>query len=213
MLVETLLVLGLLMLVAVGQSIYFNETASFFRAFDSHTKHEWVNRITASLVEIGIIGFGLKYGMSNVWGPALATGYFIHDMVHMFLYETEFSPYIHHVVAFAVLMLMKFAMNPAQVAIAVKAVVSLESTSPVLHTTWLLNKAGYREYPFFKYLMGFATAFFGVMRVVLLPWLMYSQMDGSTASIFAPILGLNVYWFARLLKMVMRPTPERQSKE
>ncbi len=204
------------MLVAVGQSVYFNETAPFFRAFDSRTKHEWVNRITASLVEIGIIGFGLKHGMSNVWGPALATGYFIHDMAHMFLYETEFSPYIHHVVAFAVLMMMKFAMNPSQIAIAVKAVVSLESTSPVLHTTWLLNKAGYREYPFFKYLMGFATAFFALMRVVLLPWLMHSQMDMSTAAIFAPILGLNIFWFWKLIKMLqkaLRPTTERQSKE
>lgn len=216
MLVETLLIMGVLMLVAVGQSVYFNETAPFFRAFDSHTKHEWVNRITASLVEIGIIGFGLASGPISTWAHALGTAYFLHDTAHMLLYESEFSPYIHHVVAFAVLLLMKYAMSPAQNTVAIQAVIALEATSPVLHTTWLLNKAGYRDYPFFKYLMGGAAAFFGVMRVGVLPWLMHSRMDLSTAAVFAPILGLNIFWFWKLIKMLrkaLRPKTDQQSKE
>lgn len=203
------------MLAVVTQWITFDQTAPFFQAFDTRTKHEWINRITASLAEIGIIGFALTHDMSSRWGAALGVAYFLHDTAHMFLYETEFSPYIHHVVAFAVLMMMKYAMSPEQAAAALTAVVTLESTSPVLHSTWLLNKAGYRSYPFFKYVMGFAAAFFGVMRVGVLPWLMHSRMDLPTAAVFAPILGLNLFWFWKILKMLrkaMRPSSQEETK-
>jgi hypothetical protein len=204
MLVEVLLVMAGLMLATVGQWIAFDQNAPFFQAFNTHTKHEWVARITASVVEIFLVGFGAIQGHSSYWGGVLILAYLLHDTGHMITYETDMSAYIHHIIATTVFGLMKLTMSPDQADLTTLAMSMLESTSPVLHTTWLLKQAGYSHAPFFKYVAGFAAAFFGIVRCGVFPWVMATKMDRVTNLVFAPLLALNVYWFWKIIKMARK---------
>lgn len=204
MLAEVLLVMAALMLAEVGQWIVFDQTAPFFRAFDVRTKHEWLNRITATVATSLIVLFALLSGGTTTWGAAGAIAYFLHDVGHMLMYETDWSMYIHHVFALTVTGLMRIAMTPIQAEGVAIATAVLESTSPVTNLSWLFNKAGYRTHPAFKYLAGFMVVFFGVMRCGVFPWVMLKKMDKVTAAVFSPLLGLNVYWFYKLIKMAMK---------
>ena len=95
-------------------------------------------------------------------------------------------------------------MTPEQSYNAFLATMNLESTSPFINATWLMRAAGYAEHPAFKYVAGFTLVFFGLMRVVVFPWLMYSRMDTVTTAVFAPFLVLNVYWFSKLIRMAQK---------
>lgn len=201
MLAEVLLVMAALMLATVGQWMTMDHCAPFFQSFSSHKKHEWVGRVTASVVDILLVGFGALHGASSKWGMALLLGYLLHDIGHMLIYETDVSSYIHHIMTTTILGLAKIAMTPEQVETSALATCILESTSPVLHSTWLLKQAGYSDQSFFKYLAVFSVAFFGIMRIGVFPWVMMKKMDNVTASVFAPIFVLSLYWFYKLIKM------------
>ena len=204
MLAEVLLVMAALMLVTVGQWIVFDQTAPFFRAFDIRTKHEWVGRITSSLAQIGIVSYDLTEGASSYWGFVLVVAHVLFDTGHMLIYDRDITSYIHHIFAAAVTGLMKLTMSPEQADSFALAGGILESTSPVLHTTWLLKQAGYSSYPWFKYVAGFAAAFFGVIRCGVFPWVLIQKMDRVTALVFLPFLVLNVYWFWKIIKMMLK---------
>ena len=128
----------------------------------------------------------------------------------MLTYETDFTSYIHHIVAMTLAGLLKIAMTPAQADIATLLVAVLESTSPVLHSTWLLKQAGYSEYPFFKYIAGFAAVFFGLMRVGVVSWIVATKMDKASKFVFTPLLALNVYWFYKIVKMLMKIVAKKE---
>ena len=202
--VEVLLSLGCLMLFTVGQWIVLDQTAPFFRNFDTKTKHAWIGRVTAAVFDTLIILFAAVNGYKTVWGAALLIAYVVHDTFHTFLYDRNIGNYIHHIVSFALTVLQKTAMNPMQAEATRLAMFTLESTSPILHASWLMNKAGYAGHPAFKYVAGFSVVFFGLMRLLAFPWVMYTSMDTVTASVFSPLLGLNVYWFYKLLQLSMR---------
>ena len=95
-------------------------------------------------------------------------------------------------------------MTPAQADISTLVMALLESTSPVLHVTWLLKQAGYSSHPWFKYIAGFAAAFFGIMRIGVFSWVIATKMDRVSTLVFAPLLVLNVYWFWKILKMAAK---------
>lgn len=204
MLTETLLVMAGLMMATVGQWMAFEHLAPFFREFDLHTKHEWIGRITASVVEVFVVCFTLLYGPSSVWGSPILLGYLLHDTGHMLIYEKDITTYLHHIVCTTLLGLMELTMSPAQAQSAYLATGVLESTSPILHATWLLKKAGYGDQPFFKYIAGGAAAFFGIMRIGVFPWVMMTKMDRVTAAVFSPILGLSIYWFYKIVKLMKK---------
>lgn len=204
MLAEVLLVMAGLMLATVGQWIGFEQTAPFFQAFDTHTKHEWISRITASTVQVMLVAFAIFQGTSSKWGASLILGYLLHDTAHMLTYDTDVSSYIHHIIATTVFGLTKIAMTPAQADISTLVMAVLESTSPVLHTTWLLKQAGYSDHPFFKYIAGFAAAFFGFMRLGVFSWIIMTKMDKVSTFVFAPLLALNVYWFYKIVKIMKK---------
>jgi hypothetical protein len=204
MFAEVLLVMAGLMLITVGQWIFFDQTAPFFRDFDFHTKHEWVGRITVCLSQLGIVTFGLTQGATSHWGLALAVAYILHDVGHMLIYERDVTTYFHHIVAATVAGLMKLTMTAEQAESMALAAIVLETTGPVLHTTWLLKQAGYSSEPWFKYIAGFAAVFFGVMRCGVFPWIMAKKMDRVTALVVAPFLVMNVYWFWKILKMLKK---------
>ena len=204
MLAEVLLLMAAMMLITVGQWIGFDQMAPFFREFDFHTKHEWVGRITVGIVQVGIIAFALLDGVTSHWGVALFTAYILHDVGHMLVYEKDVTTYLHHLVAATVTGLMKLTMTAQQAESIGLAATVLESTGPVLHTTWLLKQAGYSSEPWFKYIAGAAAAFFGVMRCGVFPWVMAKKMDKVTAMVAAPFLVLNVYWFWKIIKMMLK---------
>lgn len=204
MLAEVLLVMAALMLTAVGQWIVFDQTTPFFQAFDAHTKHEWVGRIAGSLSQLGIILCWMLEGPTTVWGQSLLIGYTLHDILHMLVYETDITSYIHHIVSVTVFGLMKLTMTPEQTESTALATVILESTSPVLSLTWLLKQAGYSGHPLFKYIAGGAAVFFGLMRCGVFPWAMAKKMDRTTALVLIPFLALNVYWFRKIVKMMLK---------
>lgn len=204
MLTETLLVMAGLMLFTVGQWIIVDQKTPFFRDLDFHTQHEWVGRITCAIAQLGIIGLYLAQGATTQWGAALFVAYILHDTVHMALYERDITAYLHHIVAATVVGLMKLAMTPEQAASVALAGAIVESTGPVLHTTWLLKQAGYSSAPWFKYIAGFAAAFFGVVRCGIFPWVMAKKMDRVTALVVAPFLILNFYWFWKIIKMMLK---------
>lgn len=204
MLAEVLLVMATLMVAAVGQWIGFDQTAPFFQAFDWHTKHEWVGRIAGSIAQIGIIVCWILEGATSTWGQSLLIGYTLHDMLHMLVYENDITSYIHHIVSATVFGLLKLTMTPEQTESTALAAVILESTSPVLSLTWLLKQGGYSSHPAFKYISGFAAAFFGIMRCGVFPWAMAKKMDRTTALVLIPFLALNVYWFWKILKMIKK---------
>jgi hypothetical protein len=204
MVVEVLLVMAGLMLATVGQWIAFDQTAPFFQAFSTHTKHEWVSRITSGIVQLLLIGFATIQGRTSLWGSSLILGYFLHDTGHMLTYETDITSYIHHIVATTVFGLTKLAMTPAQADLSTSVMALLESTSPVLHVTWLLKQAGYGGVPWFKWIAGFAAVFFGFMRIGVFSWVIATKMDRVSTVVFAPLLGLNVYWFWKIVTMARR---------
>jgi hypothetical protein len=100
-------------------------------------------------------------------------------------------------------------MTPDQADSTTIAMAILESTSPVLSATWLLKQAGYSDQPFFKYVAGFAAIFFGVMRCGVFPWIM-TKMDKSSKLIFAPLLALNIYWFWKIIKMMLKVLAKKE---
>ena len=204
MLAEVLLVLAALMVATVGQWMVFDQTAPFFRAFEVHDKHEWLNRTTATVATTLIVLFSLLSGHTTLWGTAGAVAYFLHDIGHMLMYETDITMYIHHVFSLTVTGLMRMTMDPVQGASVALATAVLESTSPVTNLSWLFSKAGYRTHPAFKYLAAFMVVFFGVMRCGVFPWVMAKKMDKVTAAVFSPFLGLNLFWFYKLVKLAMK---------
>lgn len=204
MFVEVLLLLALLMITAVGQFIGFDQTAPFFQAFDWKKKNEWISRITAAIAQIAILMFALVSGGETRWGVALVFAYFLHDAAHLAIYDHDITNYVHHIVGFIVNLLRTTVMTPEQAHSTLIAGVCLESTSPFIHATWLMREAGYKDHPSFKYLALFSLIIFGLLRVVLFPWLMYNRMDKVTASVFSPLLGLNVYWFYKIIRMAQK---------
>lgn len=214
MLARVLLVMAGLMLATVGQWIALDQTAPFFRDFATHTKHEWVGRVIGSLSQIGIVAFVLLQGATSPWGVALFTGYILHDVGHMLIYDRDITSYLHHIVAATVTGLMNLTMNPEQVESIGLATVILESTGPFLHTTWLLKQAGYSSAPWFKYIAGAVAAFFGLMRCGVFPWAMATKMDRVTAFVLIPFLALNVYWFSKIVMMMKKvvETPSSSDK-
>lgn len=196
--------MAVLMVASVGQWISLDQTAPFFQAFDTRTKHEWLNRTTATVATTLMVIFAILVGHTSTWGTAGAIAYFLHDIGHMLMYETDWSMYIHHVFSLTVTGLMRIAMTPLQAENVALAVATLESTGPVTNLSWLLNKAGFRSHPAFKYYAAFMVVFFGLMRCGVFPWIMAKKMDKVTAAVFSPLLGLNVYWFYKLIKMAIK---------
>lgn len=203
MLPEVLLIMAGLMLATVGQWMVFDQTAPFFQAFDTHTKHEWVGRINATVVQSMLVVFALSYTKLSHWGWPLLLAYLLHDTGHMLIYERDLTAYLHHVVTTTVFGLTKLVMTEEQIDSTVRAFTVVESTSPVLHSSWLLRQAGYSNHPWFKYVAGFTAVFFGVMRCGVFPWTM-TKMDTSGKLIFAPLLALNLYWFYKIVKIAMK---------
>lgn len=202
--IECILCLALLAVSTVAQYMAFDQTAPFFQSFEWHKKNEWISRINAAVVEIGILLFAGISGQTSVWGVALILAYFVHDILHLLVYDHDITNYVHHIVGIALVFLRKTVMTPEQSTNTFLAACNLETTSPFIHATWLMREAGYKDHPTFKYLAGFTLVFFGVMRVVVFPWLMYSRMDKVTAAVFSPLLGLNVYWFYKILRMAQK---------
>lgn len=204
MFVEVVLILALLTVTTVAQYIGFDQLAPFFQAFDWKTKHDWIGRITASCCQIAMLLGGLIGEHSSHWLVGLVVAYFLHDALHCTLYDHDITNYIHHIVGLAVTVLRETVMTPEQSYNAFLATMNLETTSPFLNATWLMRAAGYGDAPVFKYVAGFTLLFFGLMRVIVFPWLMYSRMDRVTTAVFAPFLALNVYWFSKLIRMAQR---------
>lgn len=202
--IETLLILGVLMISAVGQWMVYEQTVPFFQAFDTRSKHEWVSRVNACVFTAIIVGFAAIQGSTTVWGKGVAMAYFLHDIGHMLLFETDITAYGHHIVAVATTLLMRFMMTPAQADTVATATAVLESTSPFVNTTWLLNKSGHSSHPIFKYVAGFMVLFFGLMRVGVFPWIVWTRMDRASAALFSPLVALNVYWFYKLIRLVQK---------
>ena len=188
----------------VAQYMAFDQTAPFFQKFEWHKKNEWISRINASAAEIGLLVFAALSGEHTIWGAALIIAYFIHDTLHMLLYDHDITNYIHHIVGIALAILRGTVMTPEQATNTFIAACNLETTSPFIHATWLARAAGYKDHPSFKYLAGFTLVFFGLVRVLLFPWLMYSRMDNVTMAVFSPLLGLNVYWFYKIVRMAQK---------
>ena len=196
--------LAVLMVATVGQWMLFDQTMPFFRDSNLRAKHEWINHTTAAVATTYIVLFAILVGHTTTWGTAGAIAYFLHDIGHMALYETDWSMYIHHVFSLTVTGLMRIAMNPTQAGNVAIASAVLESTSPVVNLSWLLNKAGYSTHPLFKYFAGFMVVFFGVMRCGVFPWVMATKMDKVTAAVFSPLLGLNLFWFWKIIRLVQK---------
>jgi hypothetical protein len=201
---EVLLSLGCLMIFSVSQWMVLEHTAPFFRDFDTKTKHAWIGRVTATVFETAVILFAAVNGYQTVWGAALLIAYLIHDMGHTILYDPKLENFVHHIISFVLTILQKTLMSPDQAEATRRAMFTLESTGPVLHISWAMNKAGYANHPAFKYVAGFSVVFFGIMRLLAFPWVMYTSMNTATASVFSPLLGLNVYWFYKLVQLVIR---------
>jgi hypothetical protein len=204
MFIEVVLILTLLTVTTVAQYIGFDQLAPFFQAFDWKQKNSWLGRITASACQIAMLLFGLMGEPNSPWLIGLVVAYFLHDAMHCTLYDHDITNYIHHAVGLAVAFLRETVMTPEQSYNAFLATMNLETTSPFLNATWLMRAAGYGDHPAFKYVAGFTLLFFGLMRVVVFPWLMYSRMDRVTTAVFSPFLVLNVYWFYKLILMAQR---------
>lgn len=211
MLAEVLLVMAALMVAAVGQWIALDQTAPFFREFDWQTKHEWINRTISSVVTSLIVAFAVLKGRTSHWGMALVIAYFVHDLGHTLIYEADIANHVHHIISLAIAYLMNFVMSPEQADITTTTIAVLESTSPAVNLSWLLKKAGYNDRPWFKYVAGGMVVLFGVMRVGVFPWIVATKMDTSMKMLFTPIVGMNVFWFWKIVRLVqkaLRPTPD-----
>ena len=204
MFVEVLLLLAVFTVSTVAQYIGFDQLAPFFQAFEWKRKNEWIGRINGSLAQIGIVLFALISGSTTRWAVALILAYFLHDGAHCALYDHDITNYTHHIVGFILTLLRQTVMTPEQSYSTFVAAVSLESTSPFVNGTWLMRAAGYKDHPAFKYVAGFTLLFFGIMRLAVFPWLMSQHMDKVTASVFSPLLGLNVYWFYKMCRMAQK---------
>jgi hypothetical protein len=213
MLVQVLVLMAGMMLATVGQWMAFEQGLPVFQTLDSHTKHEWVARITALVVEIALIGFALIQGRTSQWGACLMLAYLMHDTGHSLIYESDVSPYIHHIVAITVFGLTKLTMTPEQADVTTLALAMLESTSPLLHVTWLMKQAGYSQHPLFTIIAGVTAAFYGIMRCGVFPWFMATTMDRGTTLIFAPLMALNVYWFAKIVRLMAKVLASREGRE
>ena len=203
--IHILLVVAALMVASVGQWIVFDQTTPIFKTFDTKMKTEWVNRVNAMFVDALLTWFGVVEGHTSEWGLATVVGYFIFDLIHMFLYDpTYLTGLAHHVVSMTVVGLGKLAMTDEQAASATTAATFLMSTSPLLNLTWLLHKGGYSDQPYFKYIAGLMILSYGITRLGLLPWFMATKMDKVTAALFLPLLGVSVYWFYKIVKMAQK---------
>jgi hypothetical protein len=202
MIAEVLLVIAALMVASVGQWIFFDQTSPFFQKFTTKLKTEWVNRINATVVDSLLVGFALLEGHTSHWGLATVLGYFLFDVIHMFLYDATYLTGIsHHVISITVVGLGKLAMTADQAASATTAAAILMSVSPLLNFTWLLHKSGNSAHPYFKYIAALMAVSYGVIRLGIFPWFMATKMDRVTAAVFLPLLGLSVYWFYQIAKM------------
>ena len=202
MIAEVLLVIAALMVATVGQWIFFDQTSPFFQAFSTKLKSEWICRINATIVDALLVGFGFLQGHTSHWGLATVLGYFLFDVIHMFLYDpTYLTGLSHHVISMTVVGLGKLAMTDEQAASATTAAAILMSVSPLLNVTWLLHKSGTSTHPLFKYIAALMAVSYGIIRLGVFPWFMATKMDKVTAAVFLPLLGLSIYWFYQIAQM------------
>ena len=204
MFVEVLVILAFLTVLTVAEYIGFDQTTPVFQALDWKKKNDWIGRVTGIIGQIGMFLFAAISGERSHWGVAWVLAYFLHDVAHCMLYDRDITNYIHHIIAFIIAVLREVVMTPEQAYGTYLTVLNLESTSPFINATWLMREAGYKDHPAFKYLAGFTVVFFGLMRVLLFPLVMWKTLDAATATMFAPIFGLNCYWFYKIIGMAQR---------
>ena len=207
-----LLCMAALMVATVGQWVVMDQMP-FFQAFDWKTKHEWIGRCTATIVQTLCVLIIILWKDTTAWGIPLFLGYHLFDTFHMATYERDPASYFHHVIAVAVTGLKEMVMSAAQIEPAIQATMTLEVSSPPLHISWLLNKAGYGDRPWFKYVAGFAAVFFAIMRLGAFPWLVATKMDTVTAMVSSPFILLNLYWFYKIVRMALRKFGGTKAKD
>lgn len=207
-----LLCMAALMVATLGQWVVMDQMP-FFQAFDWKTKHEWIGRCTATVVQtLCTIMFAL-WKDTFAWTIPLFLGYHLFDTGHMATYERDPASYFHHVIGVTTTCLKEFIMSPEQTAPAIEAAIALEVSSPPLHVSWLLNKAGYGDAPWFKYIAGFAAVFFGLVRLGVYPWIVATKMDSVTALAASPFIFLNAYWFYKIVRLAIRKFGGTKAKD
>ena len=215
MLAEILLVMATLMLSTVGQWIAWDQTAPFFKAFDIATKHEWVNRVNACVMTAILVGFAVIQGHTSIWGFASMVAYMLHDTSHLFLYETDIAGYAHHIITLMLSALMNTVMSVDQQMTATNVVAILESTSPLVNLSWLLNKSGYSDSAFFPYVAVAMVVWFGIQRVLVFPWFLATKADTAMKIVLSPVVLFNFFWFHKIIglvtkKLAVQPETEKR---
>ncbi len=204
MLAEVLLVMAALMLSSVGHWMVADQHFPFFKEFDMATKHEWVNRVNACVMTAILVAFATLQGHTSKWGFASMVAYMLHDTSHLFLYDHDITGFAHHIVVLMLSALMKTTMSVQQQANATSAVAILESTSPLVNLSWLLNKAGYSDSSFFPYVAIAMVVWFGIQRVLVFPWFLLTKTDPAMKVVLSPIIGFNFFWFYKIIGLVTK---------
>ncbi len=215
MLAEVLLVMAALMLSSVGHWMFADQHFPFFKEFDTATKHEWINRANAVVMTALTAGFAAIQGYTSHWGFASMVAYMLHDTAHLFLYETDIAGYAHHIVVLMLCALKRTAMNIDQEVAATRAVAILESTSPLVSLSWLLNKAGYSDRAFFPYVAIAMVIWFGIQRILVFPWFLATKADTALQIVLSPVVLFNFFWFHKIIglvtkKLAVKPGTEKQ---
>ena len=164
------------------------------------TKQEFTGRVNGIL-------FTIYWILMRVFSPAnvparLAefAAYTMYDIVHMLSYTSRADFYLHHITFLVSAAAVTFLVGPEQMSLVYDAAFILESTNPLLSTSWIFNVLKYPMDTIHKSLQAVTFCVWTLIRMVLFTYWGYTTLTPSHLPFFAPWLVLNTYWFYLLAK-------------
>ena len=167
-------------------------------------KYELLNRITASLFQLFIVYNGLY--MKTDYALKITsqmTGYMIYELFYMPLYLTSPAMYIHHIL-YILAFIAKDYSPKEDVEVFASISYILESTAPLFTLVWCLEKFEYPKNLLSKSVQLVAVSYWTCIRIVLVPYILYTKGTPIIYFFGAPFYLLQLYWFSLILKKMNR---------
>jgi hypothetical protein len=169
---------------------------------------EAITRLNGMALQLYICSsFLFKHDVSNMIRIAYI---FIGHMIYDLLYVDTLAMKIHHILCILLFILHYTYLNYAveltytDAYYVYRNLVLLESTSPLLNCAWLLHHFQYPNKSFNICVKAAAALYWTVARMIIFPYLVYSDGSFYTRLFAYPFIPLNIIWFHTILKMSIK---------
>jgi hypothetical protein len=212
--------------------IHLSELIPRFQSLDQKTRREWHNRFVsilhATVISSSAIYYWVYINPSQLIPEKMSAsqcllvdvmmGYLWYDLIFEVMNGGSFDIVGHHFIGLISHYSTRLSTNGAA-GITTMMVFVAETSTPFLHTSWLLHRLNYRDTLVFQLLAAALLLTFFFCRYILGPYMLYHMFTHRSAwgddrrevnlfywmnvVIVAVFAALNVYWFHKLVAVAM----------